>query len=56
MKTPTSMHYTHFEDWSKDQQKQSTPVQFLGVHFQAHKKGYLERWDKPSETWGSNVD
>jgi len=22
MKTPTSMYYTHFEDWSKDQQKQ----------------------------------
>eukprot|EP00271_Cylindrocystis_brebissonii_P002590 TRINITY_DN1333_c0_g1_i2.p2 TRINITY_DN1333_c0_g1~~TRINITY_DN1333_c0_g1_i2.p2 ORF type:complete len:271 (-),score=20.66 TRINITY_DN1333_c0_g1_i2:454-1266(-) len=31
-------------------------VQFLGVHFQAHKKGYLSRGEEPAATWGSSPD
>lgn len=53
MLVPTSLHYTHFEDWGD---RQTEPVQFLGVHFQAHKKGYLSRGDDPAETWGSSED
>ncbi|CAI5958590.1 unnamed protein product [Closterium sp. NIES-64] len=56
MKCPSSMHYTHFDDWAKEGEKQTSPVQFLGVHFQAHRKGYLTRGDDPAATWGSSPD
>lgn len=57
MRCPTSLHYTHFADWAKEgEEKQTSPVQFLGVHFQAHRKGYLTRGDDPAATWGSSPD
>ncbi|CAI5520539.1 unnamed protein product [Closterium sp. Naga37s-1] len=56
MKCPSSMHYTHFDDWAKEGEKQTSPVQFLGVHLQAHRKGYLTRGDDPAATWGSSPD